>query len=197
METRRYSEKIRVLLCTSRTYEDLPIASSDALPLGELSWVLSRDVTAAMLVFQNKEMAAMMVYQTNPSGIELCFYANTLFCFSNPIWLLVTWVKTLHRRLKGASYSSGEKTNYFTLSDCLESLSKCMVNQKLLGAKKFLDLRDCAIIIVKNDGLHLDKYYVMHPTPPYHKDKLSSYPLPDPPLFMSHPSLPMSTLKIK
>ena len=48
------------------------------------------DVTAAMLVFQNEEMAAMMVYQTNPPGIELYFYANSFFCFSNPIWLLVT-----------------------------------------------------------------------------------------------------------
>ena len=27
------------------------------------------DVTAAMLVFQNREMAAMMVYQTNPPGL--------------------------------------------------------------------------------------------------------------------------------
>ena len=48
------------------------------------------DVTAAMLVFQNKGMAAMMVYQTNPLRFELYFYANTFFCFSNPIWLLVT-----------------------------------------------------------------------------------------------------------
>ena len=31
----------------------------------------SHDVTAAMLVFQNKEMAAMMVYQSNLPGIEL------------------------------------------------------------------------------------------------------------------------------
>ena len=28
-----------------------------------------------MLVFKNKEMAAMMVYQTNPPGIEHYFYA--------------------------------------------------------------------------------------------------------------------------
>ena len=59
-----------------------------------LSYIHNRafscDATAAMLVFQNKEMAAMMVYQTNPPGIELYFYANTFFCFSNPIWLLVT-----------------------------------------------------------------------------------------------------------
>ena len=56
----------------------------------------SHDVTAAMLVFPNKDMAAMMVYQTNPAGIELYFDGNTSFGFTNPIWLLVTWVKTLH-----------------------------------------------------------------------------------------------------
>ena len=35
----------------------------------------SHDVTAAMLVFQNKEIVAIMVYQTNPPRIEL-FYAG-------------------------------------------------------------------------------------------------------------------------
>ena len=30
--------------------------------------VFLRDVTAAILVYQNKEMAAIMVYQTNPPG---------------------------------------------------------------------------------------------------------------------------------
>ena len=42
------------------------------------------------VAFQNKEMAAMMAYQTNPLGIELYFYLNSFFCLSNPIWLLVT-----------------------------------------------------------------------------------------------------------
>ena len=42
-----------------------------------------------------KEMTAMLLYQANPLGIELCFHSNTFFCSSNPIWLLVTWVKTL------------------------------------------------------------------------------------------------------
>ena len=41
----------------------------------------SLDVTAVMLVFQNKEMAAMMVYQTNPLESELYFYAKTFFFF--------------------------------------------------------------------------------------------------------------------
>ena len=52
--------------------------------------VFSHDVTSAMLVSQNKEMAAMLVFQTKPLGIELYFYANTLFCFSKPIWPVVT-----------------------------------------------------------------------------------------------------------
>ena len=46
--------------------------------------------SAAMLVSQNKEMAAMLVSQTKPLGIELYFYANTFFCFSKPIWPVVT-----------------------------------------------------------------------------------------------------------
>ena len=52
--------------------------------------VFSHDVTAAMLVSQNKEMAAMLMSQTKPQGIELYFYANTFFCFSKPIWPVVT-----------------------------------------------------------------------------------------------------------
>ena len=47
-------------------------------------------------VYLNEEMAAMMVYQTDAPGMELYFYASTLFCFSDPIWLLVTCVKILH-----------------------------------------------------------------------------------------------------
>ena len=41
-------------------------------------------------LFQNKGKVAIMVYQTSPPGIELYFFANTFFCFSKPIWLLVT-----------------------------------------------------------------------------------------------------------
>ena len=42
----------------------------------------SLDVSAAILVSQNKETAAMLVSQTNPLGIELFSYANAFFCFS-------------------------------------------------------------------------------------------------------------------
>ena len=46
----------------------------------------SHDVTAAMLVFQNKGMVAVMVNQTNPLVFELYFYAILSFVS----------VKTLH-----------------------------------------------------------------------------------------------------
>ena len=43
--------------------------------------VFSRDDTAAMLVFLNKETAAMLVSPTNPPGIELYYHVNVFFCF--------------------------------------------------------------------------------------------------------------------
>ena len=57
----------------------------------------SHDVIAALLVFQNKETEAMLVYQTKPLGIELHFHANFSFCDMKLTWLLVTWVKTLYK----------------------------------------------------------------------------------------------------
>ena len=50
----------------------------------------SHDVTAAILVFQNKERAAMLVYQTKPLGIELHFHANFSFFCMKLTWPLVT-----------------------------------------------------------------------------------------------------------
>ena len=43
--------------------------------------VLPNDVTAAMLMFRNKERAAMLAPQINPSRIELHLYTNGLFWF--------------------------------------------------------------------------------------------------------------------
>ena len=45
----------------------------------------SHDVTAAMLVYENKGMAAILVHKTNPQGIELYFYVNDFYCFIEPI----------------------------------------------------------------------------------------------------------------
>ena len=42
--------------------------------------VFSHDVTAAILVSQNLETAAMLVSQTSPVGVELLSYANAFFC---------------------------------------------------------------------------------------------------------------------
>ena len=46
----------------------------------------SYDVTTAILVLKNKETAAILVYQTNPPGIGLYFYAKIFLCLSKPIW---------------------------------------------------------------------------------------------------------------
>ena len=51
--------------------------------------VFPHDVTAAGLVFQNKETAAMLVYQTKPVGIELHFHANFSCCGMELTWPLV------------------------------------------------------------------------------------------------------------
>ena len=44
------------------------------------AWI-SHDVTAALLVSPNNEMAAMLVSRSNPPGIESYYYANVFFCF--------------------------------------------------------------------------------------------------------------------
>ena len=41
--------------------------------------VFAHDVMAAILEFQNKETAAILVNQTNPVGIELFSYVYTSF----------------------------------------------------------------------------------------------------------------------
>ena len=42
--------------------------------------VFLHDVTAFILLFQNNETAAMLVFQTSPVGIELFSYVNAFFC---------------------------------------------------------------------------------------------------------------------
>ena len=44
--------------------------------------VFSHDVTAAILLSQNNETAAMLVSQTSPVGVELFSYVNAFFCFN-------------------------------------------------------------------------------------------------------------------
>ena len=41
--------------------------------------VFSHDVTAAILVSQNNETAAMLVFQTNPLGVDFSSHANAFF----------------------------------------------------------------------------------------------------------------------
>ena len=48
--------------------------------LSYLYRAFSHDVMAAILVFQNNETAAMLVYQANPVGFEIFSYVNTSYC---------------------------------------------------------------------------------------------------------------------
>jgi hypothetical protein len=41
-------------------------------------------------VFQNNETAAMLVFQTDPLGIELFSSVKTFFCSKKFAWLLAT-----------------------------------------------------------------------------------------------------------
>ena len=50
----------------------------------------SHDVTTAILVFQNNETAAKLVYQVDSVGVELFSYANAFFCSNKFAYILAT-----------------------------------------------------------------------------------------------------------
>ena len=50
----------------------------------------SHDVTAAILVFQNNETAAMLMYQVDPVGLELFSDANAFFLSNKFAYILAT-----------------------------------------------------------------------------------------------------------
>ena len=87
---------------------------------GDGNGAFSHDVTAAILVFWNKETAAMLVYQTKPLGIELHFHANFSFCGMKLIWTLVTWVKTLYRQ-------PGRRKSAYLMSKNRDSCTICLL----------------------------------------------------------------------
>ena len=59
----------------------------------------AHDVTAAILVFQNKEtLGSMLVYLTNRVGLELFSYLNPFFCFNTFTWLLIVCVADANNR---------------------------------------------------------------------------------------------------
>ena len=52
--------------------------------------VFSRDVTAAILMSQNNETAAMLVFRINPVGVELLFMQTLSFVPMNLHLMLTT-----------------------------------------------------------------------------------------------------------
>jgi len=57
----------------------------------------AHDLMTAILVFQNNDTTAMLVYQTSPVGVQLFSYVNTFFCSNKFAWLLDTRVNTLYK----------------------------------------------------------------------------------------------------
>ena len=57
----------------------------------KINKVFSRDVTLPMIIsVPNKEMVAMLVFQSSPVGVELFSYSTTLlFFYSSSILLLI------------------------------------------------------------------------------------------------------------
>jgi len=51
---------------------------------------------AAVLVFQNKETAGILIYQTNTVEVQLFSYVIIFFCSNKFAWLLDMWVHTLY-----------------------------------------------------------------------------------------------------
>ena len=57
----------------------------------------SHDVTSAIWLYQNNKAAAILVFQTNPFGVEPFSYVKTFFCSNKFAQPLTAWVKTLYR----------------------------------------------------------------------------------------------------
>ena len=71
--------------------QNLGVQTKSIVVFSEVAYrMLSRDVTAAMLVFLNNGTAAMLVYPTNPPGIDFYYPANVFFCFGGTTRLLIT-----------------------------------------------------------------------------------------------------------
>ena len=63
-------------------FTNLAFVTSSLLFCIEAYRVFSHDVKAAILVSQNNETAAMLVFQTNPVGGQLLSSANAFFCYN-------------------------------------------------------------------------------------------------------------------
>ena len=75
----------------NRPYDPYDIYKHKFLETGSKYRAFSHDVTAAKLVFQNKETGAMLVYQDNPVGIELELfsYVKPFFCLNKLAYIAV------------------------------------------------------------------------------------------------------------
>ena len=71
------------------------------------------------MVLQNNKMAAVLVFQKNPLGIEVFSYVNAFFCSNEFTWMLATWVKTLYSAEKHNPKNSGSYIQMTLTCKCL------------------------------------------------------------------------------
>ena len=58
----------------------------------------SHNVTADILVFQNNETVATLVFQTNPVGVGLFYHVKNFFFSHKFAWMLATRLNTLYTK---------------------------------------------------------------------------------------------------
>ena len=90
MLTQNFGGQQRVLICVIFEKGFFGVLSRKSILTTVCYRVLSRDVTAAILVSQNNETAAMLVSQTSPLGVELFSYANAFFCYNKFAYMPAT-----------------------------------------------------------------------------------------------------------
>ena len=83
-----------------------PLIWREALRVTSLDWTKNAKTFSVDNGYYLTITVAMLVYPTNPPGIELYYQANVFFCVSGKtsLWLMITWVKTLYcQALKSSS----------------------------------------------------------------------------------------------
>ena len=76
-----FSKHLQSYLKYSPSWSKFPSVTKHNLVSVHLKfWASSHDVMAAMLMFQNNETEAMLVYKGNPMGVEFISYVNIFFC---------------------------------------------------------------------------------------------------------------------
>ena len=125
----------RVLSVWKLEVTSLPVLSDNLTRTRRKYGVFSHDLTAAILVSQNNETAAMLVAQTSPLGVELFSYAKLSFV---PINLHICWPREWKHSIMWLSFDLQSVCNLLLWS-CLFLVCCCCFYQIVLQLKRSID----------------------------------------------------------